>query len=292
MADVQFEIPARIRWLENVEGGLEWLRELPARVARCVERWQLRLESPYPQSFVSVVFPATSADGSDAVLKMQWPHAESEYEDEALRLWNGNGAVRLFEFDREDRALLLERCVPGDPLSTIHADEALVVLTEMLPRLWVPAGRPFRTLSDECRGWRKQLPVNWQLAGRPFDRAMLDDTTDAMDRLCGAQGDQVLLHQDLHGDNVLRAAREPWLAIDPKPLAGEREFSLAPVIRSCEFGHSRAAVVHRLDTLTSALGLDRERCRLWALVQTLAWAFDGVTVLDQHLEIARWLWTA
>ena len=268
------------------------MRELPARVSRCVKRWRLGLESPYPQSFVSIVFPATLPDGSEAVLKVQWPHAESEYEHEALRLWDGNGAVRLLEFDCDDHALVLERCEPGDPLSTISADEALAVLTEMLPRLWVPAGRPFRTLSDECREWHKQLPVNWELAGRPFDRAMLDDTIDAMDRLCRTQGELVLVHQDLHGDNVLRAVREPWLAIDPKPLAGEREFSLAPIIRSCEFGHGRTAVLRRLDKLTSALGLDRERCRLWALIQTLAWAFDGATVLDQHVEIAKWLWAA
>ncbi len=145
---------------------------------------------------------------------------------------DGNGAVRLLEFAREDHALLLERCAPATPLSAIHADDALEVLTEMLPRLWGPAGQSFRTLSDECLGWRKQLSANWELAGQPFDRVMLDDTIDAMDRFCQTQGDLVLVYQDLHGDNVLRWMREPWLAIDPKPLAGEREFSLAPIIRS------------------------------------------------------------
>ena len=100
------------------------------------------------------------------------------------------------------------------------------------------------------------------------------------------------MHQDLHGDNVLRAAREPWLAIDPKPLIGERELSLAPIIRGYEFGHSRAQVIHRLDKLTTALRLDRERARLWALGQTLAWAFEGNLVYNKHVETARWLWQA
>ena len=49
----------------------------------------------------------------------------------------------------------------------------------------------------------------------------------------------------LCGDNVIVAERQPWLAIDPKPLPAEREFSLAPVIRSFEFGHLRAEVVKR-----------------------------------------------
>jgi streptomycin 6-kinase len=139
---------------------------------------------------------------------------------------------------------------------------------------------------------QKRLPADWELADRPFECVLLDAALAAMDALSSTQNEQVLLHQDLHADNVLRARREPWLAIDPKPLVGEREFSLAPIIRSHEFGHSRAAVVHRLEVLSAALRLDRERCRLWAFVQTLAWAFDGAMVYNKHLETARWLWQA
>ncbi len=257
-----------------------------------MNKWDLRLDPPFPQSFVSVVFPATRSDGSRAVLKIQWPHAESEYEHEALRLWNGQGAVQLFEFDSQEHALLIEYCQPGDYLSSVTPEEALEVLAEMLPRLWVPAAQPFRTLAEECGQWRQQLPSLWDLAQRPFEKALLDVALEAMDQGCVERSDPVLLHQDLHGDNVLRATREPWLVIDPKPLAGEREFSLAPIIRSCEFGHTRAAVVQRLNTLTASLGLDRERCRLWTLVQTIAWGFDGATVDAKHIEIARWLWQA
>lgn len=98
----------------------------------------------------------------------------------------------------------------------------------------------------------------------------------------------MLLHQDLHGDNVLRAQREPWLAIDPKSLVGEREFGLAPIIRAFEFGHGRQQVANRLDRLTAELGLDRERSRLWAMAQTIAWCF-GSDYLERHVETARWL---
>lgn len=138
--------------------------------------------------------------------------------------------------------------------------------------------------------WRERLPADWELAGRPFETALLDAALEAMDLLSRTQGPQVLIHQDLHGDNVLRAQRQPWLAIDPKPLVGEREFSLAPVIRSYEFGHSRDAVVQRLDCLSTALNLDRERCRVWCLVQSLAWGLEGPTMYQKHLETARWLW--
>jgi streptomycin 6-kinase len=97
----------------------------------------------------------------------------------------------------------------------------------------------------------------------------------------------VLLHQDLHGGNVLAAGREPWLAIDPKPLVGERELSAAPFVRSPELGHSRRAVLRRLDALTSELGLDRERARAWTIAQSVAWC-DG-DAPSIHLDVARWL---
>jgi len=106
--------------------------------------------------------------------------------------------------------------------------------------------------------------------------------------LCGTQGEQVLLHQDLHAENVLAARREPWLVIDPKPLAGEREFAVAPIVRGTELGHSKRDVLYRLDRLTSELGLDRERARGWAIGQTLAWAYD-VEWHEDHLDVVRWL---
>lgn len=286
------DLPPRLKWLEHSSEGRAWLRQLPAHVKACVDRWGLRLQPPYKDSYVSIVFPAGLADGSPAVLKIQYPHPESEHEAEALRRWNGQGAVRLFAYEAKHHALLMERCEPGDPLAGIEADEALKVFVDLLPRLWINADRPFMSLDKESAGWAEQLPASWERAGRPFEVELLNAAVEALHALRGTGGEQVLLHQDLHGDNVLRATRERWLVIDPKPLGGEREFSLAPIIRACEFGHSNQAVVHRLDKLTTALGLDRERARLWALAQTLAWSFEGDRVLERHVDTARWLWHA
>jgi streptomycin 6-kinase len=287
-----FQVPAALKWMEKSASGRDWLRELPVRVNACCKKWSLQRQEPYPESYVSIVFPAKRADGSSAVLKIQFPHGESEHEAEALRVWNGKGAVQLFDFDPEKHALLLEQCAPGTHLSKIGVDTALEVLTELLPRLWVRAGKPFRLLADEATTWMRELPGKWERAGRPFERALLDAALEAIGHLHDTQGEQVLVHQDLHGDNVLRAQREPWLVIDPKPLLGEKELSLAPIIRGYEFGHSRPEVIHRLDWLTSELRLDRERTRLWTLAQTLAWAFEGDLVYDKHVETARWLWQA
>jgi streptomycin 6-kinase len=283
-----FEVPAQLRWLENAEGGRDWLARLAERIDVCTKRWSLRLGPPYHQSYVSLVFPAIMADGTSAVLKIQFPHRESQHEAEALRRWRGQGAVKLYDCDPVNHALLIERCEPGDHLSAADPAEALAVFIDLLPRLWVEADGPFTALRYEAAQWKAELPVAWERAGQPYEQELLEAALTAIDALSATQGQQVLIHQDLHGDNVLRAKRGPWLAIDPKPLSGEREFSVAPIVRSYEFGHSRAAVIGRLDTLTQALGLNRERARLWTLVQTLAWATDAGLV--RHIETAQWLW--
>jgi streptomycin 6-kinase len=152
---------------------------------------------------------------------------------------------------------------------------------------------PFTALADEARRWTENLPTRWVKAGRPFERLLVDGAIESLAALAGTQGDQVLLHQDLHGHNVLRAAREPWLAIDPKPLHGEVEFALAPIVRSYELGHSRLALLQRQSAISSrpwgwtglapGTGASRGPSR---------GPSKGSTTLHTHLETARWLLTA
>jgi streptomycin 6-kinase len=277
-----------LHWAEQTAEGRAWLERLPQLTEECAAQWKLELGPPFPYAYVSLALPVRRPGGDEAVLKICFPHRESEHEGDALRLWDGNGAVRLLAHDRERWALLLERCRPGTSLDELDAEEALEVLVGLLPRLWVQAAEPFRPLAEEAARWAHSLPDAWARARKPFERKLLDAALGALTDLPPTQGEQVLLHQDLHADNVLRAKREPWLVIDPKPLAGEREFSPAPIIRGFKFGHSARAVRRRLDCLSTELGLDRERVRGWAVGQAVAWAFEPEYHAG-HIETARWL---
>ncbi len=267
----------------------EWLARVSDLVRECAGAWELRLGEPYPRGAAGYAVRAESADGTPAVLKLFWPHRESEHEADALELYGGDGAVRLLARDDARSAMLLERCEPGTPLCAAGSEVALDVIGALLPRLSKPAGEPFHLLADEAAWWVSYLPGQWEESGRPFERRLLDAAVAALRELPPTQGDHVLLNQDLHADNVLAAQRERWLLIDPKPLVGEREFALAPVVRGAELGHSRREVLHRLDRLTSDLSLDRERARGWTIGQTLAWAYEGGRWSDEHLDVVRWL---
>jgi streptomycin 6-kinase len=281
-------LPDGTRELGQHESGRVWLHQLPGLLDEVVERWQLSIGDAFPDASASLTLRAARVDGEPVVLKLQYPHREAEREAAALAQWDGNGAVRLLAHDPDRHALLLELCEPGTPLFGLDQDAALEVLIELLPRLWQPSDRAFISLADEAAHWAATLPYMWARAGRPFDRDLLDAALETTDELTATQGERVLLHQDLHTGNVLSAAREPWLVIDPKPLLGEREFGLAPIVRGAELGHSREHVLHRLDRISGELGLDRHRACGWTFVQTLAWSIDTV-VWTEMVEIARWL---
>jgi streptomycin 6-kinase len=265
---------------ETLAAIAAWRRSAPRLAVEVAADWGLTLGEPYLPGVGGHVVRVELGDGVPAVLKLFWPHREAEQEADALERWDGEGAVRLLARDDERSALLLERCEPGTFLSA--AADPLGVLVELLPRLWKPADG-FRTLAAEAEHWLDGP----DLAAVPDPR--LRDAARALLRELGpTQGEPVLLHQDLHGENVLAAEREPWLVIDPKPLAGERDFQAAPIVRSRELGHSRRDVLYRLDRLCSELGLDRERARGWTIAQTVAW-MGGSDVDPAHVDVAAWL---
>lgn len=284
-------VPDGIRWLEREETGPAWLAALPTLVAEVADAWDLALGEPYEGASVSWVAPAiVRSTGEAAVVKVQWPHRECEHEAAALRAWDGEGAVRLLGHDVERHALLLERCEPGTTLAASDDPDPIGAFIELLPHLWVPPPPEVRTLDEEASGWRATIDDVWARFGRPFERCLVDLTIELIDDLLASTSvdDHVLVHQDLHAENVLAAGRSPWLAVDPKPLAGERAFALAPIIRDFDLGRGRDDVVSRLDRLSTELGVDRERARAWAIVQTVAWSFDS-SFAAQHLQTVRWL---
>ena len=242
------------------------------------EEWELTLGEPYPPGADGQVVRAELADGTPAVLKLANRHRENGRKTDALERWDGHGAAQLLRRDDARGALLLERCEPGTFLS-VGADDPIGVLIDLLPRLWIdPTG--FHTLADEVAWWIEE----GDLSRMPPSR-LREVAVGLARELAPTQGELVLVHQDLHAENVIAAEREPWLVIDPKPLAAEREFAIVPIVRGRELGHSKRDVLYRLDRLCAELGLDRERARGWTIVQTVAWA-EGAS---QHTRTVEWL---
>lgn len=291
-------IPDGLAWWRPRPGGAAWLSELPDLVAGCVSDWGLTLAAPFEPAAISWVAPAELPDGRGAVLKVNFPEPESEHEADALECWAGAGAVRLLAHDRARRALLLARCEPGAQLRDVPDEaEANRIAAGVLRRLWAKrpgSAVPWRTLAAESSRWAQELPRSWELHGRPFSSELLSAAVALCAELGDSQPEQVLCHQDLHGGNVLHDSRGGWLAIDPKPLLGERAFDVASLLRDRRAALLRGAdparvLRERLDLLASELDLDRDRVRGWGIVHALAWGLGDDTTEPDLVECAKLL---
>ena len=287
------EVPERLGWWRGRTGGAAWLESLPRLAEECAERWSLRLGEPFGQGHVSLTAPVTLSDGGQAVLKLNFPEEESAYEADALTHWRGEGAVRLLEVDRERNALLIERAGPGTSLWEVEDDEeATLIAASVLRRLWLrppPEDHPFRLLAAEAERWTAQLRSDWEALGRPFEQRLVDAAAAAARELAGSQAKLAVCHQDLQGSNVLKARREPWLAIDPKPVVAEPAFDVASLLRDRRWSIDRAIIQRRLDLLAAELDLDRDRMQGWGLVHALHWGVGPDKIEPDLVECARLL---
>ncbi|MFH8609152.1 aminoglycoside phosphotransferase family protein [Streptomyces sp. NPDC018029] len=271
------------------EPGRAFIAGLPARVREFVDRWDLTVDGDPMHGMAALVLPVVRADGTPAAVKFQLLDEETEGEPVALRTWDGDGAVRLLDHDADTGTMLLERLDSGRMLSTMtDTRKAVLVLAELLARLTAtPAPAGMRTLAGIAAEMVEELPGALKSLTDPDERALVERCGGAVREVMGEAGDR-MLHWDLHFENVLASDREPWLAIDPKPLAGDPGFDLWPALDN---KFDADDVLWRFDAMTEVLGLDRERARAWTLgrvLQNTLWEVqDGRPPVADDLEIAR-----
>ncbi|RJL24433.1 aminoglycoside phosphotransferase family protein [Bailinhaonella thermotolerans] len=256
------------------DGGPAWIATVPGLVERFLGEWGLRIDGDAMHGYAGLVLPVTREDGTPAALKIQPVNEESAGSYDALRIWDGRGAVRLLADDPVAGAMLLERLDFTRPLSVLgdEAEEARII-AEMLVRLHAhPAPPGMRRLADVAADMLGEVPAALERLAGERDRHLLKMCAGAVRELLPESGDR-LLHWDLHHKNVLAGEREPWLAIDPNPLAGDPGFDLMPALgdlwdETAETGDP-ARVLRRFDLMTEVMGLDRERAAGWTLGRAL-----------------------
>jgi streptomycin 6-kinase len=210
------------------------------------------------------------------VVKVHAPTEEFTQEAEVLRLFDGRGMARLLDSDMNDRVLLLERLEPGTPLSELEDDdEATTQAAAVMRQLWrpVPTGHPFPSVIDWGRGFLR-LRQRYEGGNGPFPSALLAEAETLYANLSDSMAERVLLHGDLHHENILAARRAPWLAIDPKGVIGEPAYETGALLRNLlpDLRDTRQAILvltRRVDLLAEALDLDRARVRDWAMAQAV-----------------------
>jgi streptomycin 6-kinase len=254
----------------------------------------LRVEGPFPNLSYNWVVPALREDGAPAVLKLSFP-GDEEFETEAAALaaFGGRGVCRLLELDLDRGAMLLERLRPGRPLTAVGDDEeATAVAAGVMKKMWRPAppDHSFPTVSDWSRGFER-LRRRFDGGTGPMPEKLVGEAEALFGELLLSEGEPLLLHGDLHQENILSAGRRTWLGIDPKGVIGEAAYDTAALLHN-PVG-ALDAPDRRLDVLSGELGLDRARVRAWGFAQAVLAAYwgleDGGRVWDEALVFARLL---
>ena len=271
-------LPAGVRRMaDRDDAWAAWVRTLPDVADGLLAEWGLRQDGSAQHGCTALVLPVRDADGRARMLKIAFPDNESAYEHLALQKWRGEGAVRLVRAEPRRRAMLLER-LEDRSLDDLDPLEACEVVAGLYRRLHVPASPQLDLLSDRAARWGRDLRALPRSA--PVPHRLVSQAASLAEELAGdPRTDGVLVHGDLHFQNVLAGDREPWLAIDPQPFSGDPHAELAPMLWNrwdevVATGGVREAVRERFFTLVDHAELDEDRARAWVVVRELARVMD------------------
>ncbi|MFK4213072.1 aminoglycoside phosphotransferase family protein [Streptomyces sp. NPDC030920] len=259
--------------------GADWLAELPGIVEELLGRWACVPDGEAMHGGVGVIVPVRRPAEGAAVMKVSFPHPGNVHEPDAFTAWGGRGAVLLYERDDAHFAMLLERARPSTLAEAEEGDELVRVAGRLSRRLAVPAPPGLPRLREQADDWEAQLLRDADESSHALPRYAVDAAVATVRELGHDQPD-TLIHGDLHARNILRADREPWLAVDPKGYAGDPACdgglllkTLAPVL--LESGDLRRALHRALHVFAEAAEIDPERARRWAQLHAVQAAFWG-----------------
>lgn len=280
--------------------GKKWLKDLPETIKQYEKRWSLKVFSPFHLSY-NYVAPAKTDDGQNAVLKISFPNNhEFIPEIKALKFFNGDAAIRVLKEDLEHGVVLLEKTEPGLGIRSIPSEsERITIVSNVLKKLHKPISKKeassFPTILDWAKAfdrYRQKYKNSGPIPKKIFEKA------EVIFKGYGENiNNPVLLHGDLHTDNVLSSKRG-WLIIDPKGLVGESEFELGAYLRSPLYEFMASAtrkelLTQRIIKFSDELEFDKEKILNWAIacaIISLLWFLEDEGEFDKvYLQNAELL---
>ena len=262
-----------------------WFERMPALAEAWCARWRISILDDVPDSSFNIMAYGHSDLAGPVVLKANIPSPEILSEMEAIDQRSGHGIVRLIAADPDLAIMMLARVEPGTPLREINlTDEASTTIgADVMRRFWHAPLRPDNLFPlAEWMASLLEYPVRPTYPAGPIPDRLIDRAITVAGDLLATQTDTVLLHGDIHHDNILWGGEQGWVTIDPKGLIGERGFDTGTWMHNpwgIGLDPNIGAILRRRVRLFARL-LDLDLCRIarWSfvfLVLSMCWTTES-----------------
>lgn len=189
-----------------------------------VTRWSLTDIKPVYEHSTKAVYTAVSALYGPVILKIDLNHAQLASEHRMLSAMQGKHCCQVYDFDEEQGLLLEERILPGNVLRELeHLEERIDAFCQVFTALHpcdnpdanAPSHHPtYLDWLTRIRTFSETHPIDGRL------REMTGKAYDFCAYLFEKYPEHVLLHGDLHHDNMLLRTDGSYAMIDPKGVIG------------------------------------------------------------------------
>ena len=254
----------------NIHGNLgkKWLEDLPRAIRHVGNKYKLSSLTPLKNLTYNYVLSGFQ-NIQPIILKLGINGLKQEAM--ALKAFSGFGAIAVLA--ESDTMLLLKWVIPGNTLKSYFPsrdDDAVSIVCDIIKTLHT-APLPKSNIFPHIKDWLIVLDKKWNVPIHHLQKAR-----EIRNNLLTTLSKPVLLHGDLHHDNILRNG-EKFVIIDPKGVIGEVAYEIAsfirnPVVELLASENATNIINNRIKNFAAILKLPHQRIVDWCFVQTvLAW---------------------
>ena len=266
----------------------ESYKERISIVEKYRKQWELsEIEFKSEFSTNSLIFYAVSKQYGKVILKILLPN-NFDKEIPTLKLFQGENFCKLYEYSFEDRVYIMERIVPAHTLyESAPRNERIKIAGEIFKGLhktdlpdstfptyteWFEAGKEGTKNREDCEDLYQYL----------------DSAERMLTDICKKYSRNLLLHGDLHHENILKNEKGGYTVIDPKGVIGDPVFDLSRFIldefRDDLTSEPKDVIIDFVQKLGDSVGIPCEILLKCLYIETVIWLFREELAEGESLE--------